>query len=84
MINVLSVLAGIQQYLYENGRLDNIFTDTYYDTFTDSLNDVLQRYEIRLNTQGTIACLLTSIIQTCHIHIQVIVLIKLTVNIDRC
>jgi hypothetical protein len=46
------VSTGIQQYLYENGRLDNIFTDGYYDKFTDNLNEVLQRYEIRLNTQG--------------------------------
>lgn len=82
MINCVSVLTGIQQYLYENGRLDNIFTDTYYDTFTDSLNDVLQRYEIRLNTQGTVAHLMTIAAQTCHIHI--VVLIELTFNIDRC
>ena len=45
-------IAGIQQYLYENGRIDNIFTDIYYEKFTEYLNEVLQKYEVRLNAQG--------------------------------
>ncbi len=45
-------IAGIQQYLFENSRIDNIFTDIYYERFTDCLNEVLQKYEVRLNTAG--------------------------------
>lgn len=44
--------AGVQQYLYKRGRADNIFTDTIYEQFSDILNDVMQRYEIRLNLAG--------------------------------
>ncbi|XP_075228394.1 zinc finger protein without children isoform X2 [Lycorma delicatula] len=31
---------GIQQYLFENGRIDNIFTDAYYEKFTECLDEV--------------------------------------------
>ncbi len=44
--------AGIQQYLFENNRIDNIFTDVYFEKFTECLNEVLMRYEVRLNSQG--------------------------------
>ena len=44
--------TGIQQYVYENGRIDNIFTDYYYEKFTDTLNEILLNYEVRLNAQG--------------------------------
>lgn len=45
-------LSGIQQYLFENGRIDNIFTDLYFEKFTDFLNEVLTMYEPKLNTAG--------------------------------
>ena len=45
-------LAGIQQYLYENGRIDDIFSNFYYEGYTDALNEVLAGYEIRLNAHG--------------------------------
>ncbi|XP_046687465.1 zinc finger MYM-type protein 3-like [Homalodisca vitripennis] len=35
---------GIQQYLFENGRIDNIFTDSYYEPFTDSLDEVAKKF----------------------------------------
>lgn len=35
---------GIQQYLFENNRIDNIFTDAYYEKFTDCLNDVAKKF----------------------------------------
>ena len=44
--------AGIQQYLFENNRIENIFTDMYFEQFTDELNDVLHNYVVRLNPQG--------------------------------
>lgn len=35
---------GVQQYLFENGRIDNIFTDTSYEQFTECLNEVAKRF----------------------------------------
>uniref|UniRef100_A0A147BGX8 TRASH domain-containing protein n=1 Tax=Ixodes ricinus TaxID=34613 RepID=A0A147BGX8_IXORI len=34
---------GIQQFLFENGRHDNIFSDPQYEMFSGCLNDVLQK-----------------------------------------
>jgi hypothetical protein len=50
--SIFYLCLGIQQYLLENGRIDNIFSDTYYEAFTDHLNDILCHYEVRLNSQG--------------------------------
>ena len=49
---ILCLFLGIQQYLYENNRVDNIFSDWMYQKFIVSLNDVLSRYKIRLNGAG--------------------------------
>ena len=46
------LLSGIQQYLFENNRIDNIFTDFYYDRFTECLNEILTTYQVSLNSQG--------------------------------
>ncbi|XP_017776118.1 PREDICTED: zinc finger MYM-type protein 3-like [Nicrophorus vespilloides] len=35
---------GIQQYLYENGRVDNIFCDSFYEKFTNTFNEVCQKF----------------------------------------
>ncbi|KAJ6634490.1 Zinc finger MYM-type protein 3, partial [Pseudolycoriella hygida] len=35
---------GIQQYLYKNCRIDNIFTDPYYEKFPDCLDDVANHF----------------------------------------
>lgn len=35
---------SIQQYLFENGRIDNIFTDTFYEQFTDALDEVAKKF----------------------------------------
>ncbi|XP_031831357.2 zinc finger protein without children isoform X1 [Nomia melanderi] len=40
---------GIQQYLFENNRIDNIFTDTYYEKFTDCLNEVAKKFSVLYN-----------------------------------
>ncbi|XP_008200258.1 zinc finger MYM-type protein 3 isoform X2 [Tribolium castaneum] len=40
---------GIQQYLFENGRIDNIFCDPYYEQFTDSLDEVARKFSVLYN-----------------------------------
>ena len=35
-----------QEYLFENGRIDNIFTDTYYDPFTSALHEVVKDFKL--------------------------------------
>ncbi|XP_033341908.2 zinc finger protein without children isoform X1 [Megalopta genalis] len=40
---------GIQQYLFENNRIDNIFTDAYYEKFTDCLNEVAKKFSVLYN-----------------------------------
>lgn len=52
-INLVFGFIGIQQYLFENGRIDNIFSDAYYEKFTECLNEVLQRYEGTMTSDGT-------------------------------
>jgi zinc finger MYM-type protein 2/3/4 len=47
-------VTGIQQYLFENNRIDNIFTDFFYERFTDCLNEILSSYEVSLNAQGIV------------------------------
>ncbi|XP_065202335.1 zinc finger MYM-type protein 4 [Planococcus citri] len=43
---------SIQQYLFENGRIDNIFTDTFYEPFTNALDEVAKKFsEINDATQ---------------------------------
>ncbi|KAL3881355.1 hypothetical protein ACJMK2_027804, partial [Sinanodonta woodiana] len=54
--SIYYLCLGIQQYLFENGRIDNIFTDVYYEKFTECLNEVLQKYEPKLNPQGQLVC----------------------------
>lgn len=41
--------SGIQQYLFENGRIDNIFTDRYYEQFTDCLDEVAKKFSVLYN-----------------------------------
>ncbi|KAJ6636144.1 Zinc finger MYM-type protein 3 [Pseudolycoriella hygida] len=43
------LVLGIQQYLYENCRIDNIFTDPYYEKFTDCLDDVAKKFSVLYN-----------------------------------
>jgi len=54
--SIYYLCLGVQQYLYENGRVDNIFTDHYYDKFTTILNELLRNYSPRLNSQGLLVC----------------------------
>lgn len=43
------LVLGIQQYLYENGRIDNIFTDVYFETFTNCLDEVAKKFSVLYN-----------------------------------
>ena len=43
---------GIQEYLFENGRIDNIFTDTYYDAFTSACHEVIKEFKLPTNEMG--------------------------------
>jgi len=43
---------GIQKYLFESGRIDNIFTDIFYEKFTDVLNEGAREFtSIQQNTE---------------------------------
>ncbi|KAH9643986.1 hypothetical protein HF086_004247 [Spodoptera exigua] len=46
-------MPGIQQYLFENGRIDNIFTDPYYEKFTDCLDEVARKFSVLYNDSLT-------------------------------
>ena len=36
----------ITLYFVQNGRIDNIFTDTYYDPFTSALHEVVKDFKL--------------------------------------
>merc|ERR1712015_477185 len=46
--SVLYLTYGIQEYLFENGRIDNIFTDQYYEPFTSALHEVVKDFKVRI------------------------------------
>jgi hypothetical protein len=54
--SIYYLCLGIQHYLFENGRIDNIFTDMYYERFNEALYELLATYEANLNTQGILVC----------------------------
>jgi hypothetical protein len=46
---IFYLCLGIQQYLFENNRIDNIFCDPYYEQFTDSLDEVARKFSVLYN-----------------------------------
>jgi hypothetical protein len=46
---IICEIPGIQQYLFENNRIDNIFCDPYYEQFTDSLDEVARKFSVLYN-----------------------------------
>ncbi|XP_032892811.1 glutamine-rich protein 1 isoform X1 [Amblyraja radiata] len=46
------VCLCIQKYLFENGRVDDIFSDIYYTKFTERLQDVLKDWQPLINSLG--------------------------------
>ncbi|KAJ8000005.1 hypothetical protein DPEC_G00200320 [Dallia pectoralis] len=45
---------GIQQYLFDNGRLENIFTDLFYSKFTMEITKLLKGFQPTITTSGYI------------------------------
>lgn len=53
--SVYYLCLGIQYYLQEKGRVENIFLDYHlFEKFQESLNEIALRYQIRINTEGHI------------------------------
>ena len=50
--SILYLTLGIQEYLFENGRIDNIFTDMYYEPFTSGLHEVIKNFKLPINELG--------------------------------
>ncbi len=50
--SILYLTLGIQEYLFENGRIDNIFTDAYYEGFTTALHEVVKNFKLPVNELG--------------------------------
>uniref|UniRef100_A0A3B5R0W5 Glutamine-rich 1 n=1 Tax=Xiphophorus maculatus TaxID=8083 RepID=A0A3B5R0W5_XIPMA len=48
------VFLCIQKYLYENGRVDDIFSDPYYTRFCESLHKLLQDWKPSIHPLGYI------------------------------
>ncbi|ESN94565.1 hypothetical protein HELRODRAFT_107834 [Helobdella robusta] len=54
--SIYYMCLGLQYYLRENGRQDNIFFDVPYQKFTDVLNELMSAFELRLNTENMLIC----------------------------
>lgn len=53
--SVYYLCLGIQHYLQEKGRVENLFLDYhFFDKFHEALNEIALRYQIRINTEGHI------------------------------
>jgi len=50
--SIFYLVLGIQEYLFENTRIDNIFTDVYYDPFTSALHEVVKDFKLPVNELG--------------------------------
>ncbi|GCB80025.1 hypothetical protein scyTo_0016084, partial [Scyliorhinus torazame] len=51
---VYYVCLCIQKYLFENGRVDDIFSDIYYTKFTERLQEVLKDWQPQISSLGYI------------------------------
>ncbi|XP_060691265.1 transcriptional regulator QRICH1-like isoform X2 [Hemiscyllium ocellatum] len=49
---VYYICLCIQKYLFENGRVDDIFSDIYYTKFTERLQDVLKDWQPQVSSMG--------------------------------
>lgn len=50
--SILYLTYGIQVYLFENGRLDSIFIDPYYEAFTTAIHDAVKDFQLPRNELG--------------------------------
>ncbi|XP_078066162.1 transcriptional regulator QRICH1 isoform X2 [Mustelus asterias] len=51
---VYYICLCIQKYLFENGRVDDIFSDIYYTKFTERLQEVLKDWQPQISSLGYI------------------------------
>lgn len=58
-VTVLDRVVNLLQYLFENGRVDDIFSDLYYIRFTEWLHEVLKDVQPRVSPLGKNICLRT-------------------------
>ncbi|XP_078399169.1 transcriptional regulator QRICH1 isoform X2 [Cetorhinus maximus] len=49
---VYYICLCIQKYLFENGRVDDIFSDIYYTRFTEKLQEVLKDWQPQISSLG--------------------------------
>jgi len=70
LILLESLPSGIQQYLYVNGRIDNIFYDPYYERFTECLDEVARKFSVLYNDSRKLNQLEMSQFQRNHIFIH--------------
>ncbi|XP_048462238.1 transcriptional regulator QRICH1-like isoform X2 [Rhincodon typus] len=49
---VYYICLCIQKYLFENGRVDDIFSDIYYTKFTEKLQEVLKDWQPQVSSLG--------------------------------
>lgn len=49
---VVDSVVNLLQYLFENGRVDDIFSDLYYIRFTEWLHEVLKDVQPRVSPLG--------------------------------
>ncbi|XP_051892341.1 zinc finger MYM-type protein 4-like isoform X2 [Pristis pectinata] len=54
--SIFYLCLGIQQYIFENSRIDNIFTDLYYTKFTSELTKALKCWQPQLLPSGQLFC----------------------------
>ncbi|XP_072890859.1 zinc finger MYM-type protein 4-like isoform X1 [Hemitrygon akajei] len=54
--SIFYLCLGIQQYIFENSRIDNIFTDLYYSKFTSELTKALKCWQPQLLPSGQLFC----------------------------
>ena len=49
---MIHFFLSITEYLFENGRIDNIFVDMYYEPFTSALHEVIKDFKLPVNELG--------------------------------
>ena len=49
---MIHFILSITEYLFENGRIDNIFVDMYYEPFTSALHEVIKDFKLPVNELG--------------------------------
>uniref|UniRef100_A0A667ZJM4 TRASH domain-containing protein n=1 Tax=Myripristis murdjan TaxID=586833 RepID=A0A667ZJM4_9TELE len=53
--SIFYLCLGIQQYLFEKGRIENIFTDELYNLFATEITSMLQHWKPKLLPSGGVA-----------------------------